>query len=99
MVYLVLYIYLKAVCCKDTPITKSRYKYFHKKKQEQLESIGITWPEEEINPEDFPHLQSLNTKIVCMGYLLNFRRVNKQLKHKPYELSKVQEMIMNLEGF
>ena len=57
------------------------------------------WLATKSEQEDSPHLQSLNQNIVRICFLRNFRRENKQLKHKPYELPNVQEMFLNREGF
>ena len=31
--------------------------------------------------------------------LSGFRNLNRQLKHKPYTMPKIHEMLLNLEGF
>ena len=39
------------------------------------------------------------TKNQCHHFIIDFRKINKQLKRKPYPMPKINEMILKLEGF
>ena len=39
-----------------------------------------------------------NPKMDCIRFLSDFRKLNRQLKRKPYAMPKMREIILNLEG-
>ena len=41
----------------------------------------------------------LNLKTKLVRFLSEFRNKNKQLKRKPYQMLKINEMLLKLEGF
>ena len=46
-----------------------------------------------------PSLSYPKLKTDCIRFLSNFRNPERQLKHKPYNMPKICEMLLNLEGF
>ena len=73
--------------------------FFSQNKLEMIESISVKWLTKKLEQEESTHLQSLYSKIGCIRFLRKFRWVNKQLKHEPYALPRVQGMILKTKGF
>ena len=46
-----------------------------------------------------PYFAQPKAKTNCVRLLSDFRYLNRQLKRKPYPMTKIRKMILNLEGF
>ena len=55
--------------------------------KEKMTQNGYPYPSHNLNQKNW----------VC--FLSGFRNINKQLKHKPYPMPKINEMLLKLEGF
>ena len=45
-----------------------------------------------------PSIDQPKLKNKCVIFLSDFRKLSRQLKRKPYPMSKIREMLLNLEG-
>ena len=46
-----------------------------------------------------PYFTQSRPKTNRVSFLSEFRNLNKQLKHQPYTMPKINEMLLKLEGF
>ena len=69
-----------------------------KNEVERLVCLGLL---EESNEYEWgePSFAQPKAKTNCVRFLSGLWNLNRQLKRKPYPMSKICEMILNLEGF
>ena len=81
------------------PYTVSRvHKEMFRKEVKRLVTLGVI---EQANDSEWgaPYFDQPKPKTNRVRFLSDFRNLNRQLKHKPYHMPKVCEMLLNLEGF
>ena len=85
------------VCLQPYPVPRAHEAMF-RKEVERLVGLGVL---EEANDSKWgsPSFAQPKAKTNHVRFLSDFRNLNRQLKHKPYPMPKICEMLLNLEGF
>ena len=84
------------MCLRADPVPKSQ-EIMLKKQIKRLENIWV--PEREHDSEWGAPSFNQPLKNGTVQFLSDFRNLNRQIKRKPYPIPKIQEMILNIEGF
>ena len=69
-----------------------------RKEVERLVRLGVL---KEANDSEWgaPSFAQLKAKTNRVRFLIDFRNLNRRLKRKPYPMTKIREILLNLEGF
>ena len=69
-----------------------------RKEVEGIVNLGV-FEEENDSEWGAPSFAQPKAKTNRVKFLSDFRNLNRQLRHKPYTMPKIHEIILNLEGF
>ena len=87
----------KPVCSQPYPVPRV-HKSIFRKEVGRLVNLGVL---EEENDSEWgaPSFSQPKAKTNHVRFLSDFRNLNRQLKNNPYPMPKINEILLNLEGF
>ena len=88
---------VKPVCSRPYPLLRV-HEDMSRKEVEGIVNLGV-FEEENDSEWGAPSFAQPKAKTNRVKFLSDFRNLNRQLRHKPYTMPKIHEIILNLEGF